>query len=97
MLGHCGELTPQKRAYGSAGSRRKDKQLMELNGNSWIFIGFSGGMIMSVAFAALIGAFGRGGGSSSGYSSSGGGGFSSGGGFSGGGGGFGGGGASGSW
>tara|TARA_Y100001937_G_scaffold128452_3_gene205084 strand:- start:347213 stop:348076 length:864 start_codon:yes stop_codon:yes gene_type:complete len=63
----------------------------------WIFIGFSGGMIMSVAFAALIGAFGRGGGSSSGYSSSGGGGFSSGGGFSGGGGGFGGGGASGSW
>ncbi|MCB1168753.1 MAG: YgcG family protein [Leptospiraceae bacterium] len=64
----------------------------------WIFVGFSGAMIFSAIFAALIGAFGRGGGSSGGFSSSGGGGFSSGGGgFSGGGGGFGGGGASGSW
>ncbi len=63
----------------------------------WILIGFSVSMIFSVVFAALIGAFGRGGGSG-GFASSGGGGFSSGGGgFSGGGGGFGGGGASGSW
>ena len=63
----------------------------------WIFVGFSGAMVFSAIFAALIGAFGRGGGSSSGYSSSGGGFSSGGGGFSGGGGGFGGGGASGSW
>ena len=64
----------------------------------WILLGFSMSMIFSVLFAALIGAFGRGGGISGGFSSSGGGGFSSGGGgFSGGGGGFGGGGASGSW
>ncbi|MCB1164996.1 MAG: TPM domain-containing protein [Leptospiraceae bacterium] len=64
----------------------------------WFFIGLSGGTIMAAIFAALIGAFGRGGGSGGYSSSGGGGGFSSGGGgFSGGGGGFGGGGASGSW